>query len=311
MIATTRGEANDVREGGAWTRSQSLKNDVVWASARGALATIGVLPLSWLRPFGRGIGAVAYAMFGSARRTAHENVALAFPDLSLTDRAALVRRAYDELGAWLGEALGLLRGGALPPALPVDPLAYDVLAEARAEGRGVLFASAHLGPWERVAGALVSAGVPLTTIARAAYDPRFSRLYDTIRARQGVRAIYRGAPGAAARIVRTLKDGGVLGVPMDLRSRVPSVDVPFLGRLAATAVGPARIALRTGAAIVVGTAARGSNSALSVTATRIDTRDLVRSADAERTLTSRINDELSARIRAFPEAWVWMHPRFG
>jgi KDO2-lipid IV(A) lauroyltransferase len=178
--------------------------------------------------------------------------------------------------------------------------------DARALGRGVVFASAHLGPWERVAATLATHGVPLTTLAREAYDPRLTELYDRLRTSRGVRAIYRGRPGAAARILRVLKRGGVLGVPMDLRSRVPSIDVPFLGTPAPTPVGPARIALRTGAPVVVGTYAAGD----AITMTRIQTGDLSADGAGERELTTRINDALSARILALPEAWVWPHKRW-
>ena len=97
---------------------------------------------------------------------------------------------------------------------------------------------------------------------------------------------------------------------MDLSSRVPSCDVPFLGHLAPTAVGPARIALRTRAAVVVGTAAPGPDGGLVITATRIDSSGLPYDDDGARELTTRINAELSQRILALPHAWVWMHDRW-
>jgi lauroyl/myristoyl acyltransferase len=101
---------------------------------------------------------------------------------------------------------------------------------------------------------------------------------------------------------------------MDLRSRVPSIDVPFLGRLARTPVGPARIALRTGAKIVVGSVApAGSDGRLRITCTRIPTHDIASQDDheRERIVTARINAELTSRILALPTSWVWMHDRFG
>ncbi len=148
-------------------------------------------------------------------------------------------------------------------------------------------------------------GFPLTTVARESYDPRFAALYDRLRGGAGVRAIYRGSPSAALQIVRTLRQGqSLLGVPMDLRSRVASVDVPFLGTPASTPVGPARIALRTGAAIVVGTVFPGT-AGLLLRVTQVETDGL-----DEVELTRRLNDELSSRILAFPEGWVWMHPRW-
>jgi KDO2-lipid IV(A) lauroyltransferase len=113
--------------------------------------------------------------------------------------------------------------------------------------------------------------------------------------------------------VRTLREGGVLGILMDLQSRVPSIVAPFLGHPAKTAVGPARIALRTGAAVVVGTAAPGSPcdpQSLRITVTRVETGGLPANADGEAALTSAINAELSSRILAMPRGWLWMHPRW-
>jgi KDO2-lipid IV(A) lauroyltransferase len=211
----------------------------------------------------------------------------------------------------------------LDPSRPVPPLAFatgarETLDLAMAEGRGVVFASAHLGPWERVAATLIGCAVPFTAVAREAYDPRLTRLYDRLRGGRGLPTIYRGAAGAGVALLRTLRRGDVLGIPMDLASRVPSIDVPFLGRVAPTPVGPARLALRTGAAVVVGIPAPIDRSDrnlwagdLALAITRIDTRDLEATPEGERVLTERINDALSAGIRALPDAWVWMHPRWG
>jgi KDO2-lipid IV(A) lauroyltransferase len=150
----------------------------------------------------------------------------------------------------------------------------------------------------------------LVTIARESYDPRFTRLYEDLRRRHGVGMVWRGTPNAAGRMLRTLRAGHVLGVPMDLRSRVASCEVLFLGHAAPTAVGPARLALRARAPVVVGTAAPGEEGGLVVTATRIETGDLAADEGGALELTRRINAELSDRILALPHAWVWMHDRW-
>jgi lauroyl/myristoyl acyltransferase len=49
---------------------------------------------------------------------------------------------------------------------------------------------------------------------------------------------------------------------------------------------------------------------LAIRVTRVATEGLERGSAGERALTTRLNDEISARIRAFPEGWVWMHPRW-
>jgi KDO2-lipid IV(A) lauroyltransferase len=299
---------HDVREGGRWTSLQAAKNAALYALARTAIALTIPIPTSWLRTLGRALGWLVHAALPRPRRTAHENLARAFPEMPLAGRRRIARSAYVELGGYLGETVALLTGRPLVPLLIADA-SRGVLDAALAEGRGVVFASAHLGPWERVAGSLVAAGVPLTTMAREGYDPRFTRILDELRGALGVSAIYRGGAGAHVRIVRTLRGGGVLGAPMDLRSRVPSIPAPLFGISAETPVGPARIALRTRAPLVVGTAAP-TPLGLGITVTRIDTADLAAGARGEAILTERINVELSRRILALPQGWVWMHPRW-
>ena len=83
-----------------------------------------------------------------------------------------------------------------------------------------------------------------------------------------------------------------------------------MGCVAPTAVGPARLALRTHARVFVGSVAPAAAGGIEVTATEIATRDLLVGDDGAHVLTGRINAELSRRILAMPHAWVWMHARW-
>jgi KDO2-lipid IV(A) lauroyltransferase len=252
-------------------------------------------------------------MLPALRAIATKNVERALPEVaSARCRARLVRRVYRELGALLGDTVATLHPKRAISPLPFLPGARACLDEALAEGRGVVFASAHLGPWERVASSIVAAGIPLTVLAREPYDPRLARIYERLRGARGVRTIYRGASSAGIALARVLRKGGVLGIPMDLASRVPSIEVPFLGLPAPTPIGPARLALRMGSPVIVGSAVPTAGGAVGISFTRIEIRPSTEGSpetDAH-ALTVRINEELSARIRAFPEAWPWMHSRW-
>ena len=303
----------DRREGGQWSLAQRAKNDVLWWLASGAVATLGLLPPRALRAVGTALGVVARQVLPGTRRLAERNVARVFPELDAPARRALVARSYRTLGGYLGDAVSLLDARRPCACLPFADGARAALDAAVAEGHGVVFASGHLGPWESVAATLVASGLDFTALAREPYDPRLGALYDRLRGGRGVRVIYRGAPGAAMGLVRALRRGGVLGIPMDLASRVPSIEVPFLGHVARTPVGPSRLALRTGAAVVVGVPAPhpDQEGTLELAIARVPTHDLDASAESERLLTTRINDALSRGIRALPASWVWMHPRWG
>ena len=301
-------DLRDLREGGRWGFAQRAKNDVLFVLAVGALAVAERLPGVLLRTMGRALGLAVWALAPRLRRLALSNVARALPEIAPSERPAFVRRVYRELGLLLADVVRTL-----DPRRPLDPLPFapgsrECLEDAIAEGRGVVFASAHLGPWERVAASLVHAGLPLTVVAREPYDPRLGRIYRRLRDARGVRTVYRGGSGAGIALVRVLRRGGVLGVPMDLASRVPSVDVPFLGSPAPTPVGPARLAIRTGAAVVVGTVAPAGDGSLALSFVRIAA--CACACPSEEELTAHINDELSARIRALPTLWPWMHRRW-
>ncbi len=310
----------DVREGGAWTPMQRAKNDLLFVAAMTGLAIGRRLPLPLLRRVGRVAGRLAHLLARTSRDRAVANLALAMPDRDPAERRDMARQAFETLGELLAETVAWLRPTDRPALLDVSADARRVIEDARGGGRGVIFASAPLGPWENVAASLVAAGVPLTVVTRGSYDPRFDRVLRDLRRATGVRAIVRSSPSVAFEIVRALRRGEVVGMPMDLRSRVPSVEAPFLGHPAPSPVGPARIALRTGAAVVVGTVASPETAAapaetcapitLRVTASRIRSTDLRAEGDGALELTSRINDELSRRIRALPGAWVWMHERW-
>lgn len=287
----------------SWTPAQRLKNDVLYGLVVAALAVTRWLPAGALVAGGRALGALVHRLAPGLRRLALANATRV---LGSAEAAAVVPRAYRELGALLGEALAMLDPRHAPVPLPFAPGAEACLAGAIAEGRGVVFASAHLGPWERVAATLVAAGFPVTVVARAPYDPRLAGVYERLRARRGVPAVYRGDDGAGIALVRVLRRGGVLAIPMDLASRVASVEVPFLGIPARTAVGPARLALRTGAAVLSGTVVP-LDGGLAISFTRIATNG---AADDEVRLTASINEDLSARIRSVPHLWPWMHDRF-
>jgi KDO2-lipid IV(A) lauroyltransferase len=294
-VACTR----DLREGGAWSPLQTLKNDAIWVVASAALFVVHHLSPGALVRGGRALGAFVHAVAFALRNRARKNITRALPEKTPTEVREIARASFVNLGENLARAISDRE------VLPMDDASRAVLREALEEGRGVVLPSAHLGPWERLAATLSANGFPLTAVVRESYDPRFDRFTSAARDRAGFTTIARGAPGAATRIVRTLRQGRVLGIPMDLRTRAESVTVPMFGIPSRTPVGPARIALRTGAPVVVCTV----DARMTVTCTRLSAPPKDETDETE--LTARINEELSRRILCVPKHWLWMHDRFG
>jgi KDO2-lipid IV(A) lauroyltransferase len=224
----------------------------------------------------------------------------------------MAREVFRCLGQNLTDTVALLDPSERPErTLRISRGSATVLARALDERRGVIYITGHLGPWERMAGLLSQQGFPITTVARESYDPRFEELvYRRLRRDRRVEVIHRGSSSAALAIVRALRRRRVLGFLMDLPGRVPTRPALLLGRQSRAPLGPARLALRLGSPVVVGTPAPGPDGILEVLITRLSTSDLAPGGPGEAALTQRMADALGDRIRALPTAWPWMHPSF-
>jgi Kdo2-lipid IVA lauroyltransferase/acyltransferase len=295
--------AADVRYGGAWTPRQRLKNDALHALVRAAIAVVRRAPRSLVALLCRALGLLAWALLPRERGLVRARLAAGLGQPVPSRR---VRAVFLAAGGVLADTLALLdpreRAGR---TMSMDAASHAVFRGALAEGRGVVYIAAHLGPWERMAALLVEEGFPVATVARESYDPRFTALYERLRAPRGVRSIYRGRPGAATSIVRELRAGRAVGFLIDLPSRVRSIDAPLFGVEARVPVGAARIALARGAAIVVGSPVPSDTAGqLRLLVERVATSDLAPGPSREARLTERLAHALEARIAAHPEAWL-------
>ncbi|WP_430384351.1 lysophospholipid acyltransferase family protein [Archangium violaceum] len=290
--------------------AKRLKRFLRYLLVRVALAIVSRLPLGLARWLGAGFGRFAFAVAGGERRKALKSLARAFPEKSDAERHALARASFRHLGMAAFEV-----GATDSMDRQLERLVRwseedrRVLDVALARGRGVVFISGHVGNWELLARRVARAGYPSQSIAKETTDPRLTTLVERFRARGGVRSIWRGQEGAARAMLRALKAGEILGLLIDQDTRVQSVFVPFFGELAATPRAAADLALRTGAAVVVGFCQREGDGY------RLWMEEVPWQASGDRevdalALTAALSLRIEAAIRRAPEQWVWMHQRW-
>ena len=296
--AAPRSFAGDRRLGEAWTPRQQRKNDALFLLANTSVAVLSRTPRATVRPLGTLLGAAVWMLWRGGRQAVARGLGAA----EVPDVGAL--SVFCGLDTVLMDTLLLLgKEPARTPGWKLDDESRATLTAALAEGRGVVFATGHLGAWERMASGLVEEGFSITTVARESYDARYHAIYERLRGARGVRVLYRGAPGFSTAIVRTLRTGGIVGFPMDIAGRgVRTTPVPFLGALRQLPVGPAILAKRTGAALVVGTPTGPAHLGLSVKISRVRTD--VDMSPVE--VTVELARTLEARIRTLPTEWPWM-----
>jgi Kdo2-lipid IVA lauroyltransferase/acyltransferase len=260
------------------------------------------LPRAMLRRIGLGLGFAYGLLAPNARAKAIARIRQALPK---ADAPRLARASFEAIGSTLAECLLLRR----PSTRALDRVRVSaaerrILTDALAEGKGALFVSAHIGPFELIPAAIVELGFPATIVVRESYDPRLDPLIDAHRLARGIEVIHRGRPGASRAILRALRRGRPVGLLPDLGARVPSAWAPFLEAKAYLPTGPARLAARIGCPVVVGTLE--PRDALPGEAPyRLRLERLGASSDPER-LHAAIASALAERISAAPAEWPWI-----
>ena len=265
------------------------------------------LPRRWVRAAFAGLGLLLFAL-GVRRRVVLDNLRLAFPEKGEAERRAIARATYRNLAQLVPE---FLRVPYLTPA-ELDHLfeyqGWEHYEEARAAGKGVIACTAHFGHFDLLAAAHNRRGVPITTISRRMKV----QLWKGTRARAGVEEIVVSRGETLSAAVKALKAGRVLGYVIDQSEAGRNAVYPrFFGIPVATAVTPAVLARRTGAAVVFAVSLPLPDGrhrvAIEGPLTLPDTGD--READALAFMQD-LNDRLERWVRRYPEQWYWLHRRW-
>jgi len=291
--------------------AKRAKRKLRTALVRAGLALVGLLPASWAGALGAFAGNLAYALAAQERKKALDSIARAYPEVGEAARRRLARACFRHLGRCAGELACVAQLDRAPEAWVEWPAAdRQVLDEALARKKGVVFVSGHIGNWELLARRVALAGYPAQTIAKETTDEGLTRLVERFRASGRLKTLWRGQEGAAKAMLRSLKGGEILGMLIDQDTQVQSVFVPFFGVLAATPRAAADLALRTGAAVVMGFCKRGPAGRYALSCRELP---LPSSGDGEAdavALTAAMTREIELAIRQAPEQWVWMHRRW-
>jgi Kdo2-lipid IVA lauroyltransferase/acyltransferase len=272
--------------------------------------------LRWLpRPVARacavGIGMLVYRLYPRLRQVGMRNLELAFPEKPEAERKQILKGVYRSLGRLLAEV----------PKFPeytlenVERVAvYDGLENylaARNCGKGVLFMTAHLGGWE--IGSFVHSlhGHWLNIVARKLDNSLLDRWVLRLRSLHGNKI--HDKDEYARGLLAAMKRGETVGALMDTNMTPPQgVFVNYFGRPACTAAGIARVAMRTGAAVVP--AFTIWDEALGKYRIRFEPAiPMVCSGDDEADVVANTQNYTAAieqAVRAHPDQWLWVHRRW-
>jgi len=150
----------------------------------------------------------------------------------------------------------------------------------------------------------------MTAVAELLEPPELYEWFVSQRAAIGLTIVPLG-PGASGILLRTLRDGGLIGLLCDRDIDGSGVDVEFFGEHTTLPAGPATLGLRTGAPILPTAVYAGPGHDHTVfIAPPVPAERLGRLRDDVARVTQDIAHALEALIRRAPDQWYMLQPNW-
>ncbi len=154
-------------------------------------------------------------------------------------------------------------------------------------------------------------GHPMSMVIRRLDNARVDALVNRVRCLHGNQVLHKD--DFARGLLGAMRQGRAVGILMDTNMTPPQgVFVPFFGIPACTASGLARVALKTGAAVLPGFMLWHEGEQRYVL-TFGEPLSLVSSGDPEADVvrhTAQCTAAIERFARAYPEQWLWVHRRW-
>lgn len=283
----------------------------IYAILKALIFIFEVIPRRLGLFLGNIIGVIVYKLSKNARKVSFLNVDLVLPGIGKNGgKKGFVIKNFRRVGMNLVDALRLEK---------YKYSALDKIVEIRngknistllQRGKGLIVITAHLGCWEIIPAYFAQKGYAVNVIAREVYDKNVNREIDRIREAFDVRVIDKNRSSIIA--LKRLLSGEAVGVLIDQNTDTNSVTVDFMGRKARTPIGPAYLAMKTGAPVIPVAIHRQKNGKhmievgeeIEIRKTGNEKSDIVEN-------TRRCSKAVEKFITEYSEEWVWFHNRWG
>jgi KDO2-lipid IV(A) lauroyltransferase len=267
------------------------------ALSRAAERALPRIPRALIGPFAEIVGTIAYLAAPGARRAVRANLAVVAPE---RNSSGLARRIFVE------QARNYVEIFSIPHIEPKKLLAevrsdgWEHVSRAYERGKGVILASAHLGPVSFVGQIVLAHGYPVALPVEVATS-EFQHSVNRARGGAGLQLI---RTDSALGIYRFLREGKVLGILADRAVTGVGERVEFFGRPALLPSAAIVLSLRTGAPLVPSFAGRSDGQ---LTATFEPPLDIPNTGDRAadvREGVQRFARVLERYVRRSPEQWT-------
>jgi len=276
-----------------------------YAAAKALFGILSALPLKASYGAGYAAARMLDVVLPKLRRVGHKNLSFALPGLTSEQRSEVIDGVFRSIGRML---VGLARFPSLHAGNIGQWISYEGLENyqaAKALGRGVLVATAHLGNWELSAFAHALMTEPMHVMVRPLDNPLVDALVEQRRTLSGNHLIYK--KDAARAVIKALRANEAVGILIDQNTAPEEgVFVNFFGKLACANAAFVKLAYHSGAPVVPGVALWDERKGRYT----LHFYPQVELSGEVKEDTQRIHSIWESVIRRYPDQWMWIHRRW-
>jgi KDO2-lipid IV(A) lauroyltransferase len=283
----------------------AVRNSLEYWLALSVLKPLEYAPLPLAERLARFYVALLDLAVPRLRRVAMRNLALALPGKTERERQQIASGVFRSIARLLVSFAKFPRINRENISEWIRYEGYEHFESALECGRGVLFATAHLGNWELSAFAHALLSAPMHFVVRPLDNPKIDRLVERRRTLSGNRIIEK--VNFLRAMLKALEANEAVGILIDQNSSLDQgVFVDFFGVPACAGKGFAKIAAHTGAVVIPGFALWSEQERRYV----LRFYPPVPITGHVEEDTARLQKQLEEVIREYPDQWLWIHRRW-
>ena len=271
---------------------------------------IPLFPLRFIQKIARLKGIFFYYFIPIRRKTAYNNLKLAFPEKTDSEIKKIIRGCYINVITVIAEFFYFpkLTDEKIHKLIRMENTgAFQRLLE---KGNGLVIISAHFGNWELMAfGGSRIAGVPFNVIVKEQSNEKVDREINKMRELRGNRMI--DMSRAMREVLALLRNNQVTAMLGDQSAPKENSLVKFFVEGVPVFKGAARFAIKTKAPVIFGVPFRNEDGTYSIAIHEFDMQKYAEYNDENvKLFTQEHTSLLEEYIRQRPDHWLWFHRKF-
>ena len=273
----------------------------------GVTALANLLPLSFSHCLARSIGDLSYLVMVKRRKVAVDNLSRVYGDLlSLKEKKAIVRRSFEHAALSITELFTV--SSILQDAS--ERFSFEGTSNLDAafqKGKGIILVISHVGAWEYLAFLPFLRKYPCSVVVKTLKNIRIDSMMNRFRQMTSLCPIPK--KNAAKKILYEIRRNHLVAILIDQWAGDEGIWTDFFSVGTSTTSIPARLAERTGCALVPAYCLRVGNGQYEIHIEKALDRDTY-DPESEYHVTEKLNRVLERQIREYPEQWLWGHRRW-